>query len=216
MRVRIVSTSSGTWAKSSIARETEGVGVAVGATGVCVGVGGIGVGVVRAAFCWVLEGEPEDAWLNETAVGDGVAVGGGVDVLVGVGVGDDLLPQPTSVKDKSNSVLDTIAKIKTGSAARDVRRATGVYSVNLSPPEQAFATVYWGMPTDDWAREMCRIASTPCCRGSIPQNRQFVKRTLAASALGAMHVRLAPPSGNPIGSGTARTNLIGFGRGHVV
>ena len=41
------------------------------------------------------------------------AVGGGVDVLVGVGVGDDLLPQPTSVKGKSNSVLDTIAKIKT-------------------------------------------------------------------------------------------------------
>ena len=122
-----------------MARETEGVG----GTGVCVGVAvgatDVGVGDVRVGaalpggrpVCWVLEKELDGAWLNVTAVGDGVAVGGGVDVLVGVGVGDGLPPQPTSTVDKSTSAPSVNASKKVGSAARDARRATGVRSINL-------------------------------------------------------------------------------------
>ena len=192
---RIVSTSSGTWARTSLACEIErvggtDVGVGVG-VGPAVGVAGAGVARSTVPTRWASEG----AWLNETAVGDGVAVGGGVDVLVGVGVGDGLPPHPPSASDKSSSVHDRNVNKKADSALRDARRATGVRSINL----------FLLLAQDDGSvLGMLAAGSTAshCRRGRIPQNGRFVKQ----------HCKKL--------SDTRRVllvaNLIGFDRGHVV
>jgi hypothetical protein len=63
-------------------------------------------------------------------VGEGVAVGGGVDVLVGVGVGDGLPAHPTSNVDKSSNALDmSVSKVR-GSVSRDTRRTIEVRLIN--------------------------------------------------------------------------------------
>jgi hypothetical protein len=118
---RIVSTSSGGRARSTCARErvADGVGVSVGAR-VAVGVGAL----VRAGR---LAGVSRSTWPTGAPLGDGVAVGGGVDVLVGVGVGGDWPVQPAMDDDRSTSVLHAIKK--TGNAASDARRTTGVRSI---------------------------------------------------------------------------------------